>query len=169
MNKWHLISKKVYEDYISSRKHGLLNLIRYENLKIPKRATRGSACYDMYIPFDLTLTSTGSIVIPTFIKAELDVDKVIQVYPKSGLGFKYKLQLANTVGIIDSDYYNNSDNEGHIMIKIINNGTQPIYFKAGDKFCQAMINTYNIMDDDSWDIKNWEGIERNGGFGSTGK
>ena len=89
----------------------------YEIIKLPKRATKGSAGYDFYAPFDFTLKPGETIKIPTGIRCKMEEGWVLKIYPRSGLGFKYRLQLNNTVGIIDSDYYY-SDNEGHIMIKI---------------------------------------------------
>lgn len=88
----------------------------YEALKLPKRATKGSAGYDFFAPFTFKLTPGETIKIPTGIRAEMQEDWVLQIYPRSGLGFKYRLQMNNTVGIIDSDYFF-SDNEGHIFMK----------------------------------------------------
>ena len=95
----------------------------YENIKLPKRATKGSAGYDFYAPFDFTLNPGETIKIPTGIRASMDEDYVLMLFPRSSLGFKYRLQLNNTVGIIDSDYYY-SDNEGHIFIKITNDSNE---------------------------------------------
>ena len=91
----------------------------YELLKLPKRATKGSAGYDFYAPFDIILAPGETIKVPTGIRAKMEDNYVLKLYPRSGLGFKYRLQLNNTVGIIDSDYYY-SDNEGHIFAKITN-------------------------------------------------
>lgn len=77
----------------------------YEALKLPKRATKGSAGYDFFAPFTFKLTPGETIKIPTGIRAEMQEDWVLQIYPRSGLGFKYRLQMNNTVGIIDSDYF----------------------------------------------------------------
>ena len=134
----------------------------YETIKLPKRATTGSAGYDFFthIPFDLEPNQT--IKIPTGIRCIMENDWVLKLYPRSGLGFKYKLQLDNTVGIIDSDYYY-SDNEGHIFIKITNDSrdNKTIHLKEGDGFAQGIFLQYGITVDDDTD-----GI-RNGGFGST--
>ena len=91
----------------------------YDDIKIPKRATMGSAGYDFYAPFDIVLAPGETIKIPTGIRVYMEENYVLKLYPRSGLGFKYRLQLNNTVGIIDSDYYY-SDNEGHIFAKITN-------------------------------------------------
>ena len=85
----------------------------YEEIRLPRRATRGSAGYDFFSPVDFTLKPGETIKIPTGIRVEMEENWVLQCYPRSGLGFKYRLQLNNTVGIIDSDYFY-SDNEGHI-------------------------------------------------------
>ena len=136
----------------------------YDNIQLPKRATKGSAGYDFYAPFDITLAPGETIKIPTGIRVYMLDNYVLKLYPRSGLGFKYRLQLNNTVGIIDSDYYNSS-NEGHIFAKITNDSnegkTLHIYKNTG--FMQGIFVEYGItFDDDA------EGI-RNGGFGSTTK
>ena len=91
----------------------------YDGIKLPKRATAGSAGYDFFVPFQIVLQPGSTMKIPTGIRARIDDGWVLKLYPRSGLGFKFRLQLNNTVGIIDSDYYG-SDNEGHIMAKITN-------------------------------------------------
>ena len=134
----------------------------YDALKLPKRATIGSAGYDFYAPVDIKLEPGETIKIPTGIKAFMSHDWVLMCFPRSGLGFKFRLQLNNTVGIIDSDYFY-SDNEGHIFAKITNdtNEHKTINIKAGDGFMQGIFLQYGITEDDDTD-----GI-RNGGFGST--
>lgn len=136
----------------------------YDNLKIPKRATKGSAGYDFYLPFDMSLKPGESVKIPTGIRVKIDEGWVLKLYPRSGLGFKFRLQLNNTVGIIDSDYFN-SDNEGHIYAKVTNDSNEgkTIELKAGDAFMQGIFVEYGITFDDEA-----EGI-RNGGFGSTSR
>ena len=95
----------------------------YDELKLPKRATRGSAGYDFYLPFSLQLKPGESFKVPTGIRVEMKEDWVLKLYPRSGLGFKFRLQLNNTGGVIDSDYYY-SDNEGHIFAKITNDSKE---------------------------------------------
>ena len=136
----------------------------YDNLKLPKRATKGSAGYDFYAPFKITLKPGETIKVPTGIRAYMDINWVLKLYPRSGLGFKYRLQLNNTVGIIDSDYYY-SDNEGHIFAKITNDSNEgkSVEIEAGTGFMQGIFVEYGItFDDDATEI-------RNGGFGSTTK
>lgn len=91
----------------------------YDQIKIPTRATKGSAGYDFFAPFDMSLTPGVEMKVPTGIRVEIDHGWWLACMPKSGLGFKYRLQLNNTVGVIDSDYFH-SDNEGHIFAKVIN-------------------------------------------------
>ncbi|MBO5711211.1 MAG: dUTP diphosphatase [Acholeplasmatales bacterium] len=136
----------------------------YADLKLPRRATAGSAGYDFFAPFDIILAPGETIKIPTGIRAKMEANYVLKLYPRSGLGFKYRLQLNNTVGIIDSDYYY-SDNEGHIFAKITNdtNEGKTIEIKKGTGFMQGIFLEYGItFDDDVKDV-------RNGGFGSTTK
>ena len=134
----------------------------YEKIILPARSTKGSAGYDFKAPFDITLAPNETIKIPTGIRAKIDDGWVLMIYPRSGLGFKFRLQLNNTVGVIDSDYFG-SDNEGHIMIKMTNcsNENKTVRVKAGDGFAQGIFMPFGITIDDEAD-----GI-RNGGFGST--
>lgn len=136
----------------------------YEKISLPKRATTGSAGYDFFAPFSFTLEPGKTIKIPTGIRAEMKEDWVLKLYPRSGLGFKYRLQLNNTVGIIDSDYFY-SDNEGHIFAKITNDSNEgkSLTVEAGTGFMQGIFLEYGITtDDDASEV-------RNGGFGSTTK
>jgi len=136
----------------------------YEEINLPKRATKGSAGYDFFSPFSFSLKPGQTIKVPTGIRAEMEEDFVLKLYPRSGLGFKYRLQLNNTVGIIDSDYFY-SDNEGHIMAKITNDSKEDktVEITAGMGFMQGIFLEYGItVDDDASEI-------RNGGFGSTTK
>lgn len=136
----------------------------YESIKLPKRATKGSAGYDFYLPFDIVLKPGETVKIPTGIRVWMEPNYVLKLYPRSGLGFKFRLQLNNTVGIIDSDYYD-SDNEGHIFAKLTNdsNENKTVVLKQGEGFMQGIFVEYGItLDDETTEI-------RNGGFGSTTK
>lgn len=136
----------------------------YESIELPRRATKGSAGYDFFAPFSFSLPPGSTIKIPTGIRVEMETDWVLKLYPRSGLGFKYRLQLNNTVGIIDSDYFY-SDNEGHIFAKLTNDSNEgkTVEVTAGTGFMQGIFLEYGItVDDDA------QG-ERNGGFGSTTK
>lgn len=136
----------------------------YASIKLPKRATTGSAGYDFYSPASFSIKPGETVKIPTGIRVKIDEGWVLKLYPRSGLGFKFRLQLNNTVGIIDSDYYNSS-NEGHIFCKITNDSNEgkTVTLNSGDGFCQGIFVEYGITIDDDAD-----GI-RDGGFGSTSK
>lgn len=134
----------------------------YNNIAIPVRATSGSAGYDFVIPFDVVIKPGYTCLILTGIRCKMDEGWVLNIYPRSGLGFKYRCQLDNTVGIIDQDYYY-SDNKGHIMIKITNDSKEnkDMILKAGDRFAQGVFTRYGITySDNATNI-------RNGGIGST--
>ena len=136
----------------------------YDALKLPVRATAGSAGYDFFSPVTFTLAPGETIKIPTGIRAEIAEGWVLQCYPRSGLGFKFRLQLNNTVGIIDSDYFY-SDNEGHIFSKITNDSKEgkTLTVEAGQGFMQGIFMPFGItVDDEATAV-------RNGGFGSTTK
>ena len=134
----------------------------YDHIKLPKRDTSGSAGYDFYAPVTLTMKPGETVKVPTGIRVEMEENWVLKCYPRSGLGFKYRLQLNNTVGIIDSDYFY-SDNEGHIFAKITNdtNENKTVEIPEGTGFMQGIFVEYGItVDDDVTSV-------RNGGFGST--
>ncbi|MEO2188415.1 dUTP diphosphatase [[Clostridium] innocuum] len=136
----------------------------YEELRLPVRATRGSAGYDFFAPAAFTLKPRETLKIPTGIRAEIQEGWVLQLFPRSSLGFTYRLQFNNTVGIIDSDYFE-SDNEGHIFIKLMNDSTQGkiVQLRANDGFAQGIFLPFGICEDDAAQE------QRNGGFGSTNK
>lgn len=134
----------------------------YKKIRLPGRATAGSAGYDFFSPADFTLNPGEIVKIPTGIRVEMEQEWVLKCYPRSGLGFKYRLQLNNTVGIIDSDYFY-SDNEGHIFAKLTNDTRdgKTVVIPADTGFMQGIFVEYGItVDDDVTDV-------RNGGFGST--
>lgn len=165
--KFYKVSYEQFEegflDYNANASKEIIHNI-YNELKLPKRATKGSAGYDFYTPIDVYLKPGETLKIPTGIRCEMNERWVLMIYPRSGLGFKYRLQLNNTVGIIDSDYFN-SDNEGHIFIKITNdsNENKTVELNAGQGFAQGIFMPFGLVeDDDTTD-------QRNGGFGSTNK
>ena len=135
----------------------------FESISLPRRATKGSAGYDFYAPKDIFLASEETVKVATGIRVKIDEGWVLKIYPRSSLGFKYRLTLNNTVGIIDSDYYY-ADNEGHIFIKMTNLGKEPLSIKKGSAFAQGVFVEYGITLDDEpvTDL-------RKGGFGSTDK
>lgn len=156
--------KVSYNQYLTSIDKNMDLFDEYNEIKLPKRATTGSAGYDFFAPFSFVLEAGQTIKIPTGIRVLLDSDKFLAIYPRSGLGFKFRVQLDNTVGIVDSDY-SDSDNEGHIFIKITNDGREgkTVTVKSGEAFAQGIIQQYFVTEDDNTDSI------RNGGFGSTTK
>lgn len=163
--KFHKVS---YEQFSSDWRETFLGVpeeqVRkvYEELKLPKRATAGSAGYDFYSPLNFGLEPGQTVKIPTGIRVWMEEGWVLKCYPRSGLGFKYRLQLNNTVGIIDSDYFY-SDNEGHIFVKLTNDSKEgkTVELTQGVGFMQGIFVEYGItMDDETVEV-------RNGGFGST--
>lgn len=134
----------------------------YNQLSLPRRATSGSAGYDFFAPFDISLEPNQTIKIPTGIRVKIDEGWVLKIYPRSSLGFKYRLVLNNTVGIIDSDYFF-ADNEGHIFIKMTNLGDKPLFVERGKAFAQGVFVEFGITVDDECSSS------RHGGFGSTDK
>ena len=138
------------------------NLETYESIILPARATKGSAGYDFFAPQDFTVKPNETVKIATGIRVKIDEGWVLQIFPRSSLGFKYRLTLNNTVGIIDADYYY-SDNEGHIFIKMTNCGDKELTVKKGQGFAQGIFTQFGItVDDDVTTV-------RNGGIGSTTK
>ena len=164
--KFEKVSKALFKEALLAEKkfdEAQIDEI-YEAIKLPKRATAGSAGYDFYAPYAFTLNANETIKIPTGIRVQIENGYYLGLFPRSSLGFKYRMHLNNTVGIIDSDYYY-SDNEGHIFIKITNDNNEgkSVHLKEGDGFAQGIFLPYGITVDD-----NTEGV-RNGGFGSTSK
>ncbi|MDY5982657.1 MAG: hypothetical protein SPJ17_03095 [Anaeroplasma sp.] len=161
--KFYKVSKEQYlKSFDDKNNEEILSI--YDDILLPKRATKGSAGYDFFAPFDIVLKPGETTKVPTGIRVSMAENYVLKLYPRSGLGFKYRLQLNNTVGIIDSDYYY-SDNEGHIFAKITNDSNEgkTLEIKKGQGFMQGIFVEYGItLDDDTVEV-------RNGGFGSTTK
>ena len=133
-----------------------------ENIKIPQRATEGSAGYDLYAPCDFCIHPNAEYTVNTEIAAEIDPGYFGLIVPRSGLGFKTGMHLKNTVGIIDSDYIL-SENGGRIMVKLVNPSANTIWIEEGTAFAQFIFLGYGKTDDDNATAK------RNGGFGSTSR
>ena len=136
----------------------------YDSYNIPKRSTKNSAGYDFESLYDFTLKPNEIIKIPTGIKVTMNSDEVLFIIVRSSMGFKYNVRLVNQVGVIDSDYYNNSDNEGHIFIKLHNQGNKDYIVKKGEKICQGIFTKYLTVDNEEKIEK-----ERISGFGSASK
>lgn len=166
--KFHKVSlERFSKDWIDTFEDGIseeeIQKI-YDEIPLPKRATAGSAGYDFYMPETFVIAPQETLKIPTGIRVQMEPEWVLKCYPRSGLGFKYRLQLNNTVGIIDSDYFY-SDNEGHIFAKMTNDSKEgkTVELKKGTGFMQGIFMEYGITIDDDVTEK------RNGGFGSTTK
>ena len=153
-------------------KYGAINSLNYEELKelwesieLPKRATKGSAGYDFFSPFSFCLFNGKSILIPTGIRCKLEKGYKLVCYPRSSQGFVHYVKLANTVGIIDEDYYN-SANEGHIMLKLCKDDYEEFSYgrylvNKGDKIMQGIFEKVYYAEEDE------VLAEREGGIGST--
>ena len=135
----------------------------YDAIKLPKQATAASAGCDFFMPFNLNFEAGSVFRIATgvrWVTDDNDRDRVLLIMPRSGLGFKYGIRLSNTVGVIDADYCD-SDNEGHIIISLVNPSPVTLELPEGKPFAQGIVVRYEIP----------EGAEseeaRNGGFGST--
>ena len=164
MNKFEKISKEQFNKDFGYPDGSIAGQNIYNHISLPKRATTGSAGYDFFAPYDIEILPRQTALIPTGIRVILDDDKFLAIYPRSGLGFKYKMQLYNGTGIVDEDYYY-SDNEGHIWVKFYNDSPdgKTIKVKAGEAMCQGIIQQFFKTEDD-----NTDGV-RNGGFGSSDK
>lgn len=135
----------------------------YDSIKLPTRATVGSAGYDLFTPVPFALKPNEMIKIVTGLRVKIEEGWVLTVFPRSGLGFKYRLQLNNTVGVIDADYYD-AANEGHIMVKLTNDTKEGkiVTLEENTAFAQGIFLPFGITTDDEVSQK------RTGGFGSTG-
>lgn len=154
------------ESYLKFKGETNIEIIKklYDDIILPKRATKGSAGYDFFMIDACMIKQGETLLIPTGIRVNMEPDFCLCIFPRSGLGFKYRLQLDNTVGIIDSDYYY-SDNEGHIFIKVTCDAKEDVslLLKKGSAFAQGIFLPFGLtIDDDTTE-------ERNGGFGSTSK
>lgn len=159
MRKFEIISKRQFDSDFNGYN------IEYNDIMLPKRNTKYSAGYDFYIPFDIVIKPNQVVKIPTGIKVLLNNDEFLGMYIRSSLGFKYNLRMCNQVGIIDCDYYNNISNEGHIFVKIKNEGQEDVVLKKNDRYVQGIIQKYYIVDDEDNEYYD----KRIGGFGSTNK
>lgn len=130
-------------------------------IPLPRRATAGSAGYDFICPADVALAPGEAVTIPTGVRCEMQPGWLLALFPRSGLGFKHQVRLANTVGIIDADYFH-AANEGHIMVRIVN-GPNPLTIAKGERFCQGVFLPHGLAEED--EVLS----DRTGGFGSTGR
>jgi len=143
--------------------HGKTQII-YPEVILPTRADARSAGYDFYAPIDIIVPPQGKTLLWTNVKAYMQEDEVLQIYPRSSMGIKKGLMLSNTVGIIDSSYYGNPDNDGNIGLALLNTSGKGITIKAGERIAQGIFIKYLRADNDETLHE-----ERTGGFGSSGK
>ncbi len=158
MRKFERISFEQFKKDVSDDKE------LYESITLPVRSTVSSAGYDIKAVENYTLKKGTSHVFKTGIKVSMNDGEVFFIFDRSSFGFKYDIMLSNSVGVIDKDYYNNEDNEGHICVKLINLGDKDIDINIGDRVAQGIFIKYEVVDDEE-EIKN----KRKGGIGSTGK
>lgn len=144
-------------------KRGFERITGYKHVNLPKRKTKQSAGYDIESAVDAVITPGETKLIPTGLKAYMCENEWLGIYIRSSIAVKYGIILANSVAVIDSDYYNNPDNEGHIMIALMNTSEMPYTVKKGDRIAQGIFHQYYKVDNDSADD------DRTGGIGSTGK
>ena len=156
MRKFEKVSREVFERDIPDG--------NYDELILPKRGTKYSAGYDFYSPISFTLRPGERKVIPTGMKVCMEENEFLAIYVRSSLGFKYDIRMCNQVGVIDADYYNNTSNEGHMWIKIQNEGDKDYVVKKGDAMIQGIFVKFLKTDHDIESEK-----RRNGGIGSTNK
>ena len=156
MRKFEIISEKEYEKVLKDK-------CEYGDIKLPVRSTAHSAGYDFISPFNFELQPGETIKVPSGIKVAMNEDEFLALLVRSSMGFKYNIRLCNQVGIVDSDYYNNPDNEGHMFIALKNEGEKVFTVNKGDKYAQGIFQKYLLTDDDE------ATGSRLGGFGSTNK
>ena len=137
------------------------NIDLYNEYLLPKRATKYSVGYDFFAIYDIVIKPGKIVKIPTGYKANFNNDEGLFLIMRSGLGFKYNLRLTNQVGVIESDYYNNESNEGHMWLSIQNEGNEEVTISKGKAYCQGVFIKYLVTDDDN--VTNI----RKGGLGST--
>lgn len=133
-----------------------------DNIKLPTRATSGSNAYDFYSPTSLIIIHGEMVVVWTDIKVKLDEGKVLLLFPRSSIGIKKHIMLANTTGVIDSDYYSNENNDGNIGLALYNYGKDNAIIEKGERVIQGLITSSYLCDNDNVTIK------RKGGIGSSG-
>ena len=152
------VSEKQYAGSMAGRE----NPLPLEQIPLPKRSTAGSAGYDFTSPVRTEIPAGGTGLIPTGIRAEMENGWVLMIFPRSSLGFRHGLRLSNSVGVIDSDYAW-AENEGHIMVKLMNPSDHAVVIDRGERFCQGVFLPFGTAEEDA-DLP-----ERRGGMGSTGR
>lgn len=136
-------------------------------LKLPKRSTKNSAGYDFFCPERIEIPpyklGDNPTMVRTGIKVQMPENEFLMLINRSSNPKKKKLVIPNSMGIIDADYYNNSENEGEMMFAFYNLSQEPIIIDVGEKLGQGIFVKYGVTDDDNTTAV------RTGGWGSTGK
>ena len=153
----HISSAQYHQDAVA-----YATLLPVDDIPLPCRATAGSAGYDFVCPVEVTMQPGQTAVIPTGVRCFMEPGWVLLNCPRSSLGRKHGIRLANTVGVIDSDYVH-ADNEGHILVMLVNGGDHAVTLRPGERFCQGIFLPYGLAEE------NEVTGGRTGGFGSTGK
>lgn len=141
----------------------VISSFRDKNINLPVRKTAHSAGYDIEAAESVSVEPGALALVATGLKAYMQSDEYLGIHIRSSLGIKRQLLLANSQGVIDSDYYNNSDNEGHIIIALRNMGDKTVTINKGDRIAQGIFYRYLTADED------FAAGTRSGGFGSTGR
>ena len=153
-------------DHVSAAQYAadqrLPDALPVTGIPLPRRATMGSAGYDFVCTAEVVFRPGEAVTVPTGVRCEMQPGWVLMLFPRSGLGFKHQVRLANTVGVIDADYFH-AANEGHIMVRIVNGGDHAVTIARGERFCQGVFLPYGLAEEDE------VSADRAGGFGSTGK
>lgn len=136
----------------------------YNSYLLPKRSTKHSAGYDFFSLYDFILKPGEIKKIPTGVKICMNEDEMLMLVVRSSMGFKYNVRMCNQIGIFESDYYNNPNNEGHAWLKLQNEGDKDYVVKKGDAICQGIFTKFLTVDNEEKIIN-----ERKGGLGSTNK
>ena len=157
MRKFEKISREQYEKDLKDK-------CEYDDISIPIRSTKHSAGYDFKSPIEFELQPGEIIKVPTGIKAQMGEDEYLMLLVRSSMGFKYNVRMCNQVGVFESDYYNNLDNEGHAWLKLQNHGSEDYVVKKGDKICQGVFTKFLTVDNE----ENIDNV-RTSGIGSTGR
>ncbi|WP_177503900.1 dUTP diphosphatase [Anaerosinus sp.] len=149
---------------MKSRGFEIVTEYKEKNIRLPQRKTVASAGYDIESAVDIELFPHKVTIVPTGIKAYMQENEYLGIHIRSGFSIKKKICLINSQGVIDADYYNNKDNEGHIMIAFYNHNDEVVHIDKGERIAQGVFYQYLTVDDD---ISN--GVIRKGGMGSTGE
>lgn len=134
----------------------------YENINIPKRATKDSAGYDIEAAFETTIKPGEIALVKTGLRVKMPKNEVVLIFPRSSLAIKKGLMMSNGVGVIDSDYYY-ADNKGHIMIPLYNFRKEEVIIKKHERIAQAIFTNYSKTTNEEQN-----NTIRLGGFGSSG-